>query len=694
MYHSAAAAAASDRVRRRTDLVLESLTFVKKKTALFVTGVLGGVVIAALPLATGGCADAYRRYADRDVYRILEDRKKAALAYDPQAVTEPVIKPSPGPFGINQPTIDAVEGAPKLKDHADALGPVPARAYEPIPVTPLPPMATPALDLKPGIAPWQPLGPFLDELDDDQVIMDPFASEMATRWNESRMRYGPSSPQNKPINLDLFESLRYAVRHNRTYRNRMDDLYLAALDVTLERRLLSPRPFAGGSLQYSGGQNDSDYRSALTATMNAGVRQRLPYGGEVVAQTLVSFVNALDGNVDDGESASAVLSGSIPLLRGAGMINLEPLIQSERDVVYTVRSFEEFRRVFVIDIANAYFRLLASYQSVNNRRTNLQNSQSLLDRTRAIYAANLGGGGAVQGRGMRLTFLEVQRSEQQLLDAQNSLIDAQEAYLNDLDDFKILLGMNVRQEVEIIPVALEVNIPELDGYDVIAVANRFRLDLQTARDRIDDARRQVKNAENGLLPDLSIVGRGEIGNRDETSARALDSRTLTYSGGLQLDLPVDRVAERNVLRRAMVNFHQSQRSYQDLAERVAADVRTAVRLIRSSQVSLAIQKRSMELAQRRLDNSNLLLKRGETNARDVVESQQALIRAQDAYERARADLQVQVLQFLRQTGTLRVDPESGEVGRAMDRRQPLQDPQIEQRAEPRFSYSNIEPARE
>ena len=41
------------------------------------------------------------------------------------------------------------------------------------------------------------------------------------------------------------------------------------------------------------------------------------------------------------------------------------------------------------------------------------------------------------------------------------------------------------------------------------------------------------------------------------------------------------------------------------------------------------------------------------------------------FEQARADLQVQVLQFLRQTGTLRVDPNAGTLGKAMDRAMPL-----------------------
>jgi outer membrane protein TolC len=111
---------------------------------------------------------------------------------------------------------------------------------------------------------------------------------------------------------------------------------------------------------------------------------------------------------------------------------------------------------------------------------------------------------------------------------------------------------------------------------------------------------------------------------------------------VNLDLPVDRVAERNVYRRALIGFHRTQRAYEELEDRVVVQVRAAARAILGSQTSIAIQRQGIELAQKRLENSNLLLIRGTTDARNVVEAQQSLIRAQDTFERARADLQVQV----------------------------------------------------
>jgi outer membrane protein TolC len=640
---------------------------------------LATIALAAAGMLLAGCTtDTYRRWADADVYRLLNERKESALGYSPQSVSEPVLRPAtqPSPVAAAEPRSTL---APEARDTTDPLavrnaqmerGPAEPtkRSYLAVPLSPLPPSAPPALELMPLREPWGPLGPFEGEIPAVLPLsqLDPFGPDMAGRWASDRFKYGPPAPRNRPLDLDLFAALRYAVQHNRQYKDQMDELYAAALDVALQRQLLSPRPFARGSLNYTGGQREIGYRSALTATMNAGVRQRLPYGGEIVAETLVDFVDALDGTVDDGESASVALSGTIPLLRGAGMINLEGLISSERDLVYQVRRFEEYRRLFAIDVAREYFNLLAAYQAVNNRRQNLANSISLVERTRSIYAANVGVAGG-NTRVFRITFLEVQRSEQQLLDAQSSLIDAQESYLNQLDTFKLLLGMDVRQDIEIVPVALEVNVPDLTSQDLIATADRYRLDLQTARDRIDDARRQVAIAENGLLPDLNLTGRGEIGNRDGRPASDVDSRSLTYSAGVTLDLPIDRRAERNTYRLSLIRFHRSQRDLETLSERVAADVRAATRAIRNSEVSVELQRRSIELAQRRLENANLLLKRGDINARDIVEAQTSLLRAQDSFERARADLQVQVLQFLRQTGTLRVDPDSGTIGKAIDR---------------------------
>src|SRR5439155_22814781 len=174
-----------------------------------------------------------------------------------------------------------------------------------------------------------------------------------------------------------------------------------------------------------------------------------PYGGEVAAKATVDFVRAISGNAQSGEPAGVTLSASIPLLRGAGLVNLEPLIQSERSMVYEVRQFEEFRRDFVVNIASDYFELLASQQAIANRAANMISFERLTERTRALYAAG------------RLNYIDVQRALQEQLIAEQQLINAQASYRSALDNFKLSLGMAVSQPLEVVAQELSVTVPQL-----------------------------------------------------------------------------------------------------------------------------------------------------------------------------------------------------------------------------------------
>jgi outer membrane protein TolC len=584
-----------------------------------------------MSIALIGCTpDAYKRSADFDVNKLLQDRKEKTIGYEPQAV--------------------ATTQTPAQTT---------AKSFAKIPSTPLPPPEPSPIEPAPVGLPWSKLGP--DDAFAGQAVPQEAQSLDAETAREPllrSLRLGPPAVLQPMRTFDLFASIEYAVQHSRDYQTRMEDLYLGALDVTLERHLFSPRPFAQTSVNYLGNQQDSDvaYRSALIASGTAGIRQQLPYGGEIVASTLVNFINALNDNVTDGESASVALTASVPLLRGAGMVNLEPLISSERQLIYQVRTFERFRRDFVVNIASQYFRLLTQIEAIRNRRANYLSLSDLTERTEALYAAG------------RLNYLQVQRAIQQQLSGENALIVAQQNYEDSLDDFKVLLGMPVQDPMEVIPVELDLNVPDLDHMDATAVALRYRLDLTTAMDQVDDSRRLVDVAKNGLLPDLNLTAGSTLGNRVETPAREVDSRNFSYNAGITLDLPVDRVAERNAYRRSLINLERSQRNLDLTRDQITSDVRQAIRSIRSAQSTVEIQRRAVELAQRRLEYSTELLTQGRsTDSRDVTDAQTSLLSAQDLLDGALADLQIQVLQFLRDTGTLRVDPKAGALGQAMDR---------------------------
>ncbi len=600
---------------------------------------LAGLCLAVLPAGAGCSATWYRRDADRQVYDLLDERKQLVLGYGPQTVAGPEIGTS------------------------ELIPPRPA--YAQIPETRRPPPIDPPLRPADSLRDVQELGPPAPS-GDAQTPAQALLLKLGDAQNRylDGLRLGPATPDDfrdgvPTLQLGLFDGIRTAVAFNRGYRGQMESLYLSALGVTQQRHLFRPRPFANVGVDYNRDANDGDYDSALVTRASAGVRQQLPYGGDVTASVVGRFVDVLDGNAQNAESADVVISGSIPLLRGFGLVNLEGLISSERQLVYEVRSFERFRRQFAVQAAQRYFNLQTQKAALRNRYLRYVSALQLLDRSINFFEAGL------------LSALEVQRAQQQVLGAEDSLNNAEQSYANSLDGYKLFLGIDVATPLEIVDVDLAVPTPPEETARIVETALAYRLDLQTARDRVLDAQRGVDNARNGLLPDLDLNASGSVGSDPGAAASRFDGDDLGFQAGLTLELPLDRLAERNQLRRALIGLDRAVRSVDELEDNVIVDVRQALRGLESSQTTLRIQRENIGVAIERLQLANEQLQRGlSTDSRDVVEAQNALLNAQDSFEAAQADYQIAVLNLLLASGTLRVQPDAGTLGYAMWRDAP------------------------
>src|SRR5207249_8844932 len=134
-----------------------------------------------------------------------------------------------------------------------------------------------------------------------------------------------------------------------------------------------------------------------------------------------------------------------------------------RQMVYTIRNFEDFRRNFAVNVASQYFELLASEQAIVDRRNNLESLRGLTERTNALYAAQ------------RANYIDVQRALQEQLQAENDLVITQARYQTLLDNFKLLLGMSVDEPLRVEPQELQVNLPKFSGDEATNLAYRYRL---------------------------------------------------------------------------------------------------------------------------------------------------------------------------------------------------------------------------
>ncbi|HUU91921.1 MAG TPA: TolC family protein [Phycisphaerae bacterium] len=464
----------------------------------------------------------------------------------------------------------------------------------------------------------------------------------------------PPVPEPGPdaVRLAMADALRIAVRASRDYQTQKETVYLTALALTFERYLFRPQPFATGTVDFVSEDADGRQRS-WDPTADVGVTQALADGAVVAGSIGITALKYLNRELGDTVDAALDFSLTQPLWRGAGRrIVQENLLQANRNVVYAIRTFARFEQTFAVSIASQYLRVLQQRDVVMNAWQNYLSLKSGRERAEWLAQAE------------RLAEFEVDEARQDELTAYNRWIVERENYVNALDAFKITLGIPVTSEIALEPREL----PRLSGAglqkrdihldDTTAKALATRLDLANTRDGLEDANRRITIAEDGLDGDVDLVasiGYASRGDRPQSARIALSRGD--YSVGFDIDLPVDRLTERNALRETQIVRQASARTLDLARDDVILDVRQACRTLDQAGESYAIQKRSVALAERRVDSTQMLLQAGRATQRNVLDAEDALLGARNALTGALVTHTIAGLEFERDVGTLVVDEE-------------------------------------
>jgi outer membrane protein TolC len=448
------------------------------------------------------------------------------------------------------------------------------------------------------------------------------------------------------ITLSLDQALGYAIKNSREYQSEKEKLYLTALNLTGERHNFRPS-FFGRTRAESNRLSDGE-RTGTTST-DLGINQALRTGGSLGISIANDLLRYFTG--DPRRSAASVLNLNVtqPLLRGAGSkIAAERLTQANRNVVYAVRDFSHFQNTFSVEIVNDYFDLLQlknvifnEYNNYESRRANKEYLTARVDRESP----------EAQGD-----------AKQDELQAKNRYISSITSYRNALDRFKITLGLpqttNLRlddKEIDLIRAAGAKSL-YLGSQEGFLVALDNRLPLFNQIDRFEDNKRQVAIAANQLKADLNIIGSGSL-NSDggPTDYADFDFKNVRTSVGLQLNLPLDRLRERNDYRATLINFESATRTLGQNFDELRNLLDRRIRELEQFRQSYQIQQNAVVLAKNRVEGNQLRLKAGTVIFRRLSESQDALISTQNAETRALVDYLGARLNLLIDLGVLQSD---------------------------------------
>ena len=451
--------------------------------------------------------------------------------------------------------------------------------------------------------------------------------------------------------LNLQQAVEIATKFNREYQSRKESLYLSALGLTLTRHRYARQWFQTIDGTYVDDKSNGD---DMRIDGSGGVDQQSLFLDGVLFNIgiAIDWTRFLTG--DPRTTLGSILSGdvAVPLLgAGAGKAAREGLTQSERNVLYQIRTFNRFRKTFVVSIISDYYRVLEQKNSVTIAEKSYQRRIESTDQLKMEVEVG------------QKPSSEADEAMQELLKAENSLVTKRQSYEAALDRFKIRLSLptdaNIVLDQNELAALEEIGIsqPEYTVEEAMEIALAQRLDLANTRDSLEDSARKLELAAQGLGVQLNLLGSAEVSSANKTAFDRLQFQQGAYSLGFESDLPLDRKAERNAYREALITVEQRNRSYDEDAENVKLDIREAYRDLTEKAETYRIQKIGLELAQRRVEEQELLLEYGRGIIRLLLETMDDLVQAENELTSALVAHTIAKMSFFRDIGILQVKPD-------------------------------------
>lgn len=309
------------------------------------------------------------------------------------------------------------------------------------------------------------------------LAVKPMASALPPPTRSSDAALDALHTNEHPFIITLDQCCELGLINSREFQDRREDVYLAALPVTLQRYNFAAQFFATEEvLREWAGRDLPDAGNRWSGTSDIAMRRFFPTG----ALLLVRFANTVVVNMTN--NGPRVLTPSLlsldlaqPFLRGGGFaVNLEPLTQVERDLVYQIRAYARFRKQFYTAVAAgsatasgsqtttgaALFstfggftvtplpptgtNLITGYLPTLLRVAFLMNQKNNVDELERIltFYRQLQGGGDVSP-------LQTDQVVSQLLNSQSTLLTRQQDVRDSLDRFKQLLGVPTSLPLEL-----------------------------------------------------------------------------------------------------------------------------------------------------------------------------------------------------------------------------------------------------
>ena len=350
-----------------------------------------GWLLLLVAVCAGGCTRSYyRRSADRDTYQAIEQHSDEArwpianvlVTAPPESRLYDPYNPDRPPMPPDDPAADrfmmwpnGIRGSRHYHDNGDA--------------------------------------PFIES---------PSWRDYLTLGADGKLTLTPES------------AVEIGVLNSRSYAFALDQLYLTALALTLNRFEFDCHWFlTNNTLWTHFGSSDTEVNT-LNSASTFGFTRNLYAGGQLMAEFANNVLVTFSGIDQTIAVSNLIATFTQPLLRGAGRwVRLDGLTQAERNTLYAVRDFARFRKRFYVNLtttqSGGYFGLLLQLQTVRNLESDVKSQEQNYRMHEALYRAE------------SVSTVQLDQAYTSYLQSRSALIQAQTSLETALDSYKISLGL-------------------------------------------------------------------------------------------------------------------------------------------------------------------------------------------------------------------------------------------------------------
>jgi outer membrane protein TolC len=370
--------------------------------------------------------------------------------------------------------------------------------------------------------------------------------------------------------------------------------------------------------------------------------QRLPWSGAIV--TASSTFRSTELTTDPlSHTADLRLIVTQPLLRGFGPNSTYfDLRNTQRGVASQARSYELARQRLAVQVAAAFYSVVAQRQLLAVSRQSLKRGESLRKASEARLKVGL------------VSKLDVFRADLQASQTQEAMVRSEAGLETALEQFRALLGLSASDRVEPEAVALPEEVEaETEPLEIlVGRALENRLELREARDQVDDARRSASLARQNLLPQLDVnvgVSRSGFGPTYNDALRSTETRVDAY---FTTSYPIERSAEQAGKAVAELEVQSRERAVRQRQLEIESEVRAAARELERIRKSVELQRKAVTVADQQLRLATLRYQRGLASNFDIVDAEGSLVLARSALVGLMTTYRVAQMDLKRVTGTL------------------------------------------